>query len=101
MESGLNDSGHGLPPVDGALTRIRSWAQQRDREDPDGHVVKARVGEEIAGYLGPNGANRVLEPVTERSELFPAVEPVLAIFLGYRAAARLIRHVIDRAIVRI
>jgi hypothetical protein len=64
-------------------------------------MVKGRVATAIGGYLGPEAACRILAPVTERAMLFPAVEPVLAIFLGSRAASRLLDRVIETAIVRI
>jgi hypothetical protein len=87
--------------LDATLAGIRRWTERRQQEDPDARIVKGRVAEEISGYLGTGATGRILEPVTESTKLFPAVEPVLAIFLGCRAAGRLIQRVIDTAIVRI
>jgi anti-sigma factor RsiW len=89
------------PPVDTALAGIRQWVARRREQDPEARVVKERVAEEITGYLGAQGARRVLEPVTDNAKLLPSVEPVLAIFLGCRAATDLIQHILDVAIVRI
>jgi len=42
-----------------------------------------------------------LEPVTDGAKLLPAIDPVLEIFLGARAATRLIQRIVDVAIVEI
>jgi hypothetical protein len=83
------------------LSGIREWAARRNDEDPDAQMVKGRVAAELAAYLGTDGATKALQPVTDNQKLLPALESVLAIFLGCRAAARLIQRIIDRAIVRI
>src|SRR5262245_22458249 len=83
------------------LSAIRRWSERRQQEDPGDAIVKRRVADEIGGYLGPSATGRILEQVTERSKLFPAVEPVLAIFLGSRAAALLLHRIVETAIVRI
>ena len=86
---------------DDILSAIRRWSERRQQEDPGDVIVKRRVADEIGGYLGPSATGRILEQVTDRGKLFPAIEPVLAIFLGSRAATCLIQRVIDTAIVRI
>jgi len=101
MHSGVDGEGTDQPSLEATLVGIRRWHERRDQEDPDARMVKSRVASEIADYVGPAAADRILEPVTERAKLFPAVEPVLAIFLGCRAAGRLIQRVIESAIVRI
>jgi anti-sigma factor RsiW len=99
--SELGDKDKPTPSLQATLAGIRRWNERLRNVDPGAELVKGRVAEAIAGYLGQDGAQQVLKPVTERSKLFPAVEPVLSIFLGRRAATRLIRHVIEAAIVRI
>src|SRR5262249_44906184 len=86
---------------DDILRAIRRWSERRQQEDPGDAIVKGRVADEIGGYLGPSATRRILEQVTERGTLFPAIEPVLSVFLGSRAAACLIQRVFDSAIVRI
>jgi hypothetical protein len=83
------------------MAAIRQWSARRREADPDGRAVRARVEAELAPYLGPGGASRTLEPAADRHKLLPAVESVLTIFLGGRAAGRLMRRVVDRAVVRI
>jgi hypothetical protein len=83
-------------PVEEVLSGIRRWAADRSAE-PDG--VKMRVAAEIGRYLGPRAADRILEKVPDQ-HLLSSIEPVLADFLGRRAAQHLVEHVVDRAIVR-
>jgi hypothetical protein len=90
-----------VPSLEATLAGIRRWTERRQQDDPDARVVKGRIAAEIAGYLGPDATGQILQPVTESARLFPAIEPVLSIFLGCRAAKRLIQRVIDTAIVRI
>jgi hypothetical protein len=62
----------------------------------------SRVAATIAPYLGARAAAVILLPVSETGEnLLTAIEPVLALFLGARAASRLVTSVVDGAIVRI
>jgi len=66
-----------------------------------GEQVKGRVASEIAPYLGSMATQSVLQPITDTSQnLHSSIEPVLALFLGGRAASRLIRHVEDAALIR-
>ena len=101
MQRGVEGDGEGAPSLQATLMRIHRWHERRVQADPDAAVVKGHVAQEISGYLGSAAADRILEPVTEHSKLFPAVEPVLAIFLGCRAAGRLIHHIVESRIVRI
>jgi hypothetical protein len=89
------------PSVELMLEGLRRWTEKRQQEDPDASVVKGRVAAEIEGYIGPYATGRILATVKDRSKLFPTLEPVLSIFLGCKAAGRLIERVIDAAIVRI
>ena len=101
MQRGIEGDGKGAPSLQATMAGIRKWHERRIQADPDGAVVKGHVAKEISRYLGSAAADRILEPVTEHSKLFPAVEPVLAIFLGCRAAGRLVHHIIESRIVRI
>jgi hypothetical protein len=101
MQRGIDGEGKDPVSLEATLAGIRRWHKRRAQEDPDAAVIKGRVAQEIKGYLGPAATDRILQPVTEQSKLFPAVEPVLTIFLGCRAAGRLINHIIESAIVRI
>jgi hypothetical protein len=42
-----------------------------------------------------------LNSVSGGQDLLPKIEPILKVFLGCRAASRLLSHIVDRAIVRI
>jgi|KBSMisStaDraftv2_1062788.scaffolds.fasta_scaffold589350_2 hypothetical protein len=101
MQPGIEGEGKDPVSVEATLVRIRRWHKRRAQEDPDATVVKGRVAQKIEAYLGPAATDRILQPVNEHAKLVPAVEPVLTIFLGCRAAGRLIDHIIDSAIVRI
>ncbi len=83
------------------LSGIRRWEADRTRPDRSGDAVKRRVAYEVGPYLGPQATQRLLESVSAEGEnLWSTVEPVLALFLGSRAASTLVTHVIDQAIVR-
>jgi len=56
-----------------------------------GETLKLRVAHEIAPYLGALASRRIVTGVADTGEnLLSTVEPVLALFLGSRAAARLV-----------
>ena len=94
-------AGPEAPPLESVLQGIHEWAARRRKADPDASVVKGRVANEIASYLGEDGTRRVLEPLEGGENLIPTVESVLSIFLGSKTAAKLTRHVVDAAIERI
>jgi anti-sigma factor RsiW len=91
------------PEVPGTLdslsARIQQW--QKRRRDPamSAEAIRSRVARELGPFLGSQGAHRILNPITpECRNLLCAVEPVLAHFLGARAATELMDHVVDIAI---
>lgn len=81
-----------------AMRQFESSACETGRtSDP----LKLKVASLIAPYLGGQATQSVLQPVTDGGEnLLSSVEPVLALFLGRRAAARLVSSVVDQALVR-
>lgn len=91
-----------LPDL-GLLAKIRSEirAFQAARSDDRWHAeMKSRVAREIGPFLGSNGARMLLQPVAENGRnLLSTIEPVLAEFLGPRAASELVSHVVDTSIV--
>jgi hypothetical protein len=53
---------------------------------------------EIAPFLGERAASRLLRSVSENGQdLLSAIEPVLANFLGDKAAGELVGHLLDTA----
>lgn len=86
------------------LSRIRGaigqWSARRARED-NIPAVKGRVAAEIAPYLGPRASGWILEAVSESADnLLSKVGPVMALFLGERAASRFVDHVVEDVLVR-
>lgn len=81
------------------LAAIQGWAAATDRRaDED---VKQRVAGKVEKYLGDRATRKILLTVSrDGGNLLSNIEPVLALFLGRRAASRLVSHVVDTAIVR-
>ena len=81
------------------MSEIRSF--QAARSDAQWHTeMKSRVALEIGRFLGSNGARILLQPVAENGgNLLSTIEPVLAEFLGPRAASELVSRVVDTSIV--
>ena len=80
--------------------------RQFERSAPEtgrtGEQVKLRVADMIAPYLGREATQSVLQPVANNGEnLLSSVEPILALFLGGRAASRLVSNVVDVTLVRV
>lgn len=91
-------------PDPGLLARIqngiRNWEARRSA-DGWGAAVKDRTAREIGPFLGNNGARMLLRPVSDNGcNLLSTIEPVLADFLGNRAASELVSRVVEVAIVR-
>jgi hypothetical protein len=83
------------------LAAIRGWEAARQRQ-AQGHSIKRRAAAKLGSFLGPRAAGRLLEPVSEAGDnLLPAIEPVLATFLGRRAAADLAGHIAMEVVVRL
>lgn len=84
------------------LAGIHAWEARRSSASGGPAAVKQGVAKWIGPYLGKRAAHCILEPVSDDGQdLLPAIEPVLALFLGHRAASQLVSHVIDAAIMRI
>ena len=65
-------------------------------------AMKRLVADQIGPFLGNKAAAALLELVSENCQnLLSTVEPVLADFLGSRAASDLVNRVLDASIVRI
>jgi hypothetical protein len=80
---------------------IQRWEDSASQTGRTGTAVKRRVATEIAPFLGPEATSSILKPVAEGGEnLLSSIEPVLALFLGGRAAAHLVTHVVDAALIR-
>lgn len=91
-----------VPPAGEMLARIRRWQAGQNEGVTGAQALKQRVAGEIAPYLGNRASSAVLQRVTGEGEnLLSVVETVLAAFLGRSAAAPLVNHVVDRAIMRI
>jgi hypothetical protein len=87
------------------LDRVRSnvggWESRRGDERSQ-EAVRNRIAGQVGQFLGSRAARKVLEPVAPNNHnLFSIVEPVLSEFLGRSAAAALVDHVVESAIVKI
>jgi anti-sigma factor RsiW len=88
--------------LEGVLAKIRQWEAGRRSPETSGAAVRQRVAERIAVFLGSTAAGKVLDPVSEDNrDLLSRVEPILGEFLGPKAAASLVNHLVDVAIVPI
>jgi hypothetical protein len=96
--------GSAAAPAKGLATlqaRLQELIAERAKPDRRGAVLQRKVAAEIAPFLGHRAANRLLGSVSENGEdLLCIIEPVLANFLGDRAAAELVSHLVDSAIGR-
>jgi hypothetical protein len=82
------------------LAGIGQWESRRLDSQRRGEALKGRVAAEIGPFLGRRATRRLLDPVSSGGEnLLCTIEPVLAHFLGEKAASELVSHVVD-AIVR-
>lgn len=93
------------PPPDpasfaGIQNAIEEWnTSATARNSPA--ILKLRTAREIAPFLGRRASFKVLRCVSDTGEdLLSAIEPVLALFLGSRAAGRLVDHVVDTVLIR-
>ena len=58
-----------------------------------------KVAAELAPFLGQQAAGRLLRSVSGKNDdLLRVIEPVLANFLGERAAAELVSHLLETAV---
>jgi Putative zinc-finger len=83
-----------VPPVSDLLAGMRQWWNRQTGDPIASRQRIQRVAREIAPFLGTGGAEQILARVTpEGGNLIPNVEPVLAAFLGRRAAQGVIDNV--------
>ena len=79
--------------------RLKELIAERTKADGRGGMLQLKVAAEIAPFLGHRAADRLLRSVSENGQdLLCVIEPVLANFLGERAAAELVSHLVDTAI---
>ena len=99
----LRDSVEGRPeaiPDGGLLTQMCAALHLWEEQSREG-AAKGRVATRIAPFLGSAATDKILQPVPDSGEnLLSTVEPVLALFLGNRAAAHLVNRVVDTALLR-
>lgn len=87
-------AGSGL--LESILHGVRGW---ETRSSP--HEIKRRVGSAVAPFLGGTATQDLLNTVSESGDnLLATLEPVIALFLGSRAAARMLDHVVDHSVLR-
>lgn len=78
---------------------IRRW--QAESQIGSGDVLKDRVAREIEPYLGYYAVQSLVGRVSENNDnLLSTIEPVLARFLGSRAASSLVSRVVDSVILK-
>jgi hypothetical protein len=90
-------AGAGAPELlESALRQAAAWERGHDPA-----AVQAAVAEGVRPYVGDRAAERLAHgEAPDGGRLLADVEPVLALFLGRRAAAQLVSHVLDRALVK-
>jgi hypothetical protein len=80
-------------------SRLKELIAERTKPDWRGATLQLKVAAEIAPFLGHRAAGRLLRSVSQNGQdLLCVIEPVLANFLGDRAAAELVSHLVDTAI---
>ncbi len=87
-----------LPPQ--ALETLRARLQELIAERARPHradEIQQKLVYALAPFLGPLAAGRLFPLSGDSRDLLPIVEPVLINFLGERAAAELVGHLIDTA----
>ena len=83
------------------LTSVLAGMEHWDSAAAKDEAVKATVRSELTPFLGPHGTSELMAKVSARGEdLLTTVEPVLALFLGCRAAALLVSQIMTHAILR-
>lgn len=86
----------------GVVSKIRDWEVAQREPEMSAKAIRGRVADHIGCFLGIRAAHRVLDPVSPNNQdLLSILEPVLGEFLGPGAAAALIDHVVDTAILRV
>lgn len=78
---------------------MQKLVDMSSRPERTGAALKQRVAKQIEPFLGPEASHRLLQQVSaDGTNLLSIVEPVLAQFLGARAASELASHIVDAAI---
>ena len=86
-----------LPQIQQAISDWRTQTAARGNATS----VKRQVAHIIGPFLGPRASVHILRGVTDGGEnLLSTIEPVLALFLGSRAAGHLVEHVVESVLVR-
>jgi len=81
------------------LANIDRWEEAQSEPERQGEALKQRVASDLEPFLGTEGTDRVLQSVSGGEEnLLPAVESVLAVFLGRKTASLLVNDIVDHAI---
>ena len=82
------------------LAAMRDWRAAAVPAGKVGPVLHRRVAAELRPYLGSSAAGAVLSEVSDTSgNLLSTIEPVLAVFLGAKAASLLVSRIVDALIV--
>jgi anti-sigma factor RsiW len=87
----------------GMLAKLRGAIRRWESAPPfpSNAALKHRIAGEIEPYLGPRAATSILGRVSDSGDdLLSTVEPVLALFLGSRAASKLVNRVVESVLVR-
>jgi len=86
----------------GIHSRIQQWKASHASLERRAEAERSLVASQVSAFLGIRATRRVLEPVyPDNHNLLSLLEPVLGEFLGRGAAATLVNHVVDTAIVKI
>lgn len=82
------------------LRKLRAWEATTADSGRRGETLKRRMARELAPYLGKAGAEALLYSVNDDGgDLLADVAPLLTMFLGRRAATRLISRVVEKTVV--
>jgi len=86
----------------GLLAGIQDWEAAAANAGLRVEGIRRRVAGSVEKYLGTPATSKILQSVSgDGGNLLSTVEPVLAVFLGRKAASDLVSHVAEAAIVRI
>jgi anti-sigma factor RsiW len=87
--------------ADPALLEVMLAAAAEWDRTHDQAAVRRAVADGVRPYVGDRAADRLTQGSEgDAAKLLTELEPVLGLFLGRQAAARLVSHILDRALVR-
>jgi len=96
----LQTADAGVEPDPNLLEIMLAAAAEWDRTH-DTAAVRRSVAGGIRPYVGDRAADRLTQgDDADGAKLLADLEPVLGLFLGRQAAAMLVSHILDRALVR-